>query len=376
MKVLVIEYRDMSHPEAGGAEVVLFEILSRLAGQGVQIDYLCNRHGKAPHEEMINGVRYLRHGYQGYFNWLVPILYRRTLRRNRYDLIFEGIDKLPFLMPLFERNIPVMCLIPHLFGKSVFQEAPVWLGSYVYLMEKLIPRVYRNCLISVPSKSTRDDLVARGLPGGHIRVINNGLSAESYTPPDQKQFEDHPLLVYVGRIKKYKEIELGMKALQLLIPNYPTIEYRIIGSGSYRSELEAVAEKLGVARHVTFTGFVSEEVKRESLQKAHILLYTSPKEGWGISALEANASGTLVVASNSPGLREAVVDGKTGFLTPHGDIQALAQRIDRLLSDPALYNTMRAEALVWAHSFSWDRMACETHEAMTAACRTAPTTPP
>ena len=373
MKVLVIEYRDLSHPEAGGAEVVLSEILSRLAAQGIRIDYLCNRHGRAPREEIVKGVRYLRHGHQAYFNWLVPLLYRTKLRRNGYDLIFEGIDKLPVLMPLFERRVPVMCLIPHLFGTSVFLEASPWLGAYVYLMEKLIPPVYRNCLISVPSQSTRDDLVARGLPVGHIRVINNGLSSENYTPPDSKQFEDHPLMLYVGRLKKYKEIELGMKALQLLIPKYPTLEYRIIGSGDYRTRLESIASTLGVSRHVTFTGFITEEAKREALKKAHVLLYTSPKEGWGISAVEANASGTLVVASNSPGLSEAVSDGKSGFLVPHGDVQAIARSVDRLLSDPPLYNTMRIEALAWARRFSWDRMARETLDLMTAACRKSST---
>ena len=91
-----------------------------------------------------------------------------------------------------------------------------------------------------------------------------------------------------------------------------------------------------------------------------MLIYTSPKEGWGLSVVEANACGTPVVASDAPGLRESVKNGETGFLIPHGDVPALAQRIDQLLSDAKLYETFRQNGLAWAHTFTWERAAAET----------------
>ena len=84
--------------------------------------------------------------------------------------------------------------------------------------------------------------------------------------------------------------------------------------------------------------------------------------------VEANACGTPVVASDSPGLRESVVDGRTGFLVPHGDVPALAQRIDQLLSDEALYARMRAAAVEWGQGFTWERGAKETLALMERAC--------
>src|SRR5204863_6777869 len=88
-----------------------------------------------------------------------------------------------------------------------------------------------------------------------------------------------------------------------------------------------LAASLGIAGGVRFLGFVAEEEKRRRLRRAWALLFPSPKEGWGISNVEAAACGTPALASDSPGLRESVRDGETGFLVTHGDAHALAQRM-------------------------------------------------
>ena len=362
MRLLIIEYRDITHPEAGGAEVILQEVFKRIVAAGHEVDYLCNRHPGAKDEEFIDGIRFIRRGQQPYFNLLAPWVYRSELRKNKYDVIVEGIDKLPFFMPLFQHEVPVLCIVPHLFGTTVFREASLPAGAYVYAHEKLIPRVYRKCLFSVLSQGTRDDLIRRGVSAGNIQVIYSGLSQEQYSAPLEKPASDHPVLLYLGRIKKYKGIELGLQAVQRLRDKYPTIEYQIVGAGDYLDALRGLTEQMGLSRNVTFTGIKRGQEKTELLQRASLLLYTSPKEGWGLSVVEANTCGTPVVASDSPGLRESVVDGKTGFLVPHGDVQELANRIDEMLSDPLLYRRMRGEAIVWGRRFTWERSVQETLE--------------
>ena len=369
MKILIIEYRDITHPEAGGAEVILLEIFKRIVAQGHTVDYLCNGHGRAPREEYIEGIRILRRGRQPYFNIIVPWVYRFELKKNGYDLIIEGIDKLPFFMPLFERKVPVLCVIPHLFGTTVFREASFLVGSYVYLYERLIPLVYRKCMFSVLSQGTRDDLIGRGLPAKQLRVIYSGLSQDQYDAPTLKPVADHPILIYLGRIKKYKGIELGVEAVKLLKDKYPSIEYQVVGTGDYLDDLKHLVSRAGVNDRVSFLGHKRGREKTALLQQANVLLYTSPKEGWGLSVVEANLCGTVVVASDAQGLRESVVNGKTGFLVQHGDIKALAKRIDELLSNPALYDAMRAEAIIWAKSFTWERATGETLTLMQEECR-------
>jgi glycosyltransferase involved in cell wall biosynthesis len=87
----------------------------------------------------------------------------------------------------------------------------------------------------------------------------------------------------------------------------------------------------------------------------HVL--TSPKEGWGIAALEAAGCATATIASDAPGLRDAVVHGRTGWLVPHGDVGALADRLGALFQDPRERDRLGAEARRFAEGFSWDASA-------------------
>ena len=372
MKILLIEFRDLTHPEAGGAEVVLQQVFRRIVAAGHQVDYLCNHYAGAAREEVRDGIRILRRGRQPYFNFLVPWVYRRELRRNHYDVIVEGIDKVPFNMPWFERRVPVVCIVPHLFGTTVFREASKPVAAYVYLLERSIAQAYRHCLFSVLSDSTKADLTGRGLPAANVRVIRSGLTQEDYSAPAVKPVGDHPVILYVGRLKRYKGIELGFDAIARLREKFPRIEYAIVGGGDHLPELQRQVAARGLADNVSFRGFVKHAEKVALMQRASVLIYTSPKEGWGLSVIEANACGTPVIASDAPGLRESVKNGATGFLVPHGDATALAQRIDQLLSEPALYAAFRQNGLAWAHSFTWERASAETLALLEEACRRGP----
>ena len=97
-----------------------------------------------------------------------------------------------------------------------------------------------------------------------------------------------------------------------------------------------------------------------SLRRAWATLFASPKEGWGITNLEAAASGTPVIASNSPGIRESVRHGETGFLVPHGDVAAMAGSMRNLSGERALVEHLGIAARRFAEGFSWQRAAEET----------------
>ena len=360
MRILIIEYRDLTHPEAGGAELILFEIFGRLVRAGHEADYLCTMHPGAKPEEKIQGLNVIRRGGQAFFNFTVPRVYRKELRQRHYDVIVEGIDKLPYFLPVFEKRVPFVCVIPHLFGTTVFREVGFLKGSYVLFYERFIPFVYRQAKISVLSGSTRHDLIARGLPVENVRMIHPGLNHELYTAPATKPLANHPIVIYLGRIKKYKGVDIGMQAVALLRERYPDIEYQIVGTGSYVPDLHRLAQTLHLENNVSFLGHKAGKEKVALLQRANVVVYPSPKEGWGLSVIEANACGTPAVVSNSPGLQEAAVDGETGFLVTHGDARALADKIERLLADPQLYDRLRANAIAWARKFTWERATDQT----------------
>jgi glycosyltransferase involved in cell wall biosynthesis len=94
-------------------------------------------------------------------------------------------------------------------------------------------------------------------------------------------------------------------------------------------------------------------VKKRLLQSAHIVVNPSLKEGWGLTVLEANASGTTVVGAEVPGLRDSIHHGKTGLLVPYGDPKALAEAVGQLLADGDLRQRMTHQALDWVKHFNW-----------------------
>jgi glycosyltransferase involved in cell wall biosynthesis len=111
---------------------------------------------------------------------------------------------------------------------------------------------------------------------------------------------------------------------------------------------------------VRFLGRISEAEKLALLRRSWALAFASPKEGWGITNLEAAACATPVVASNSPGIRESVRDGETGFLVSHGNIPAMSAAMRRIAESPELVDALGTNARVFAESFTWERAAAQT----------------
>jgi len=155
-------------------------------------------------------------------------------------------------------------------------------------------------------------------------------------------------------------VDHAIRALALARRERPDLRLLVAGSGDDRPRLEALVAELGQRDAVEFLGFVSEARKLELLRSVWANLFPSPKEGWGITNVEAAACGTPSLASDSPGLRDSVRHGETGYLVPHGDPEGLAQRMLELARDPGRVATLGAAARRFAESLSWERAADET----------------
>jgi glycosyltransferase involved in cell wall biosynthesis len=282
----------------------------------------------------------------------------RHLKRRPFDLIIEDLNKVPLFTPWWVRS-PLVLLVHHLFGRIAFQEAPLPIALATWLLERPVPRIYRRLPVLAVSQSTADDLVARGFHADRITVIPNGIDLDNYSPDPAQRFPE-PTLLYLGRLKRYKRVDLVLLAFARLITRGVRARLIIAGQGDRADELRQMRDELGLASQVDMPGFVSEAEKRRLLRGAWVHVLTSAKEGWGITNLEAAACGTPTVASNAPGLRDSVIDGETGILVPHGDVEALAVVLGRLIEDAPLRAKLSAGAREFATRFSWDRSADQT----------------
>lgn len=366
MRILAFNWRDPRHPEAGGAELHLFEILRRCVRDGDEAVWLAERFPGAPERDLIDGIRVHRCGTWYNAHLSLGSLYRRTYRRERFELVLEDINKVPFFTPLYAAA-PVLAIVPHLFGGTVFREASVPVGLLVWAHELMIPTVYRRTPFLAISESTRDDLARRGIARERISVVRCGLTQEDYgvtTPPERR---DAPRVVFLGRLRKYKGAQHAIRALPRIRELVPRATLTVIGDGPYRPALERLGRSLGVSESISFLGALPHAAKVAALNEAQVAVCPSPKEGWGLTVIEANACGVPVVASRSPGLVESVRDGETGFLTPHGDAGALAEAVARLLNDRDLRLRQAAAARTWAAGFDWERCYRESRAVMAGA---------
>lgn len=360
LRLLVVNWQDRRNPQAGGAEIHLHEIFGRLAERGHRVTLLCSNWPGGEPREAVDGIDVHRVGTRYTF----PLYARRAYRRlaaEGYDVIVEDVNKLPLFTPGWS-DVPVVCLVPHLFGTTAFAQESWPVAATVWLTERAMPRAYAESPLVVISESTADDLVERGFDRTRIVVSHPGIDHGRCTPGPAgagSERSAEPTLVYVGRLKRYKSVDVVLRALARLAEDRVRVRLIVAGKGDDRLRLERLAAGLRLEALVDFLGYVSEDEKVSLLRRAWANVYPSPKEGWGITNIEAAACGTPSLASDAPGLRESVVDGRTGRLVPYGDVDAWAAAVRGLVAAPEEMERMGRAAVGFAGRFTWDRTTDE-----------------
>jgi glycosyltransferase involved in cell wall biosynthesis len=361
--VLAVNFRDPGHPEAGGAELHLEEILLEAVRRGMKVTWLAAGFPGGASELEHRGMRVVRRGSWWNFNLVVPGVLRREFSNPPPSLVIEDINKVPCFTP-FGTRAQVAAVVPHLFGATAFREASLPVAAMVVAFEALIPWVYRRSRFLAISESTRDDLAKRGIPPERVTVVHCGLDHESYRLEPSVSKSGHPSIVFVGRLRRYKGLDGVMRVMPAVLRRLPTARLEVIGDGPYGEALKASAARLGIERSVDFLGFLPRTEKVRRLQQAWVLVQPSPKEGWGLTVVEAGACGTAVVASNSPGLRDSVRDGETGLLVPHDDDARLTEALLSVLENRGLRERLAAAGVAWAARFTWPDCARRSLDAL------------
>lgn len=359
MRILLTNWNDRENPQAGGAEIHLHELFGRIAQWGHSVQLITSGWPGCAPQALVDGIQVTRVGGRHSFAWQARGAVRLALRAQPFDVVVEDINKVPLFLPTLTR-LPFVAIVPHLFGTTAFAEASLPLASVVWASEQPIPWVYWKAGFHAISESTRDDLVRRGIPADRVVVIHPGVDSVLYRPDPATPRAERPTFLYLGRLKRYKGVEFALRAVAAARQARPDITLDICGQGDDRPRLEALAAEIGLAGAVRFLGFVSEEEKLWLLRRAWAVVFPSPKEGWGITNVEAAACGTPALASDSPGLRESVRHGVTGYLVPHGDSQALANRMLELAADAGLVDRLGRAARGFAEGLSWDSAARAT----------------
>jgi glycosyltransferase involved in cell wall biosynthesis len=343
--VLFLNWRDRRHPEGGGSEQYVHRVAEGLAAAGLRVRLFCAAHDRAPADEVVAGVQVVRRG--GRFG-----VYPRGLahvRRHRPRLVVDVQNGIPFASPLVTRA-PVVVLLHHVHR----EQWPILFGPRLgalgwWVESRFAPWVYRGCRYVTVSAATADELADLGVSPDRITVVHNGVDPG---PPVAVPPAAGPRLVTVGRLVPHKRVEHAIDVVARLRAGHPGLTLDVVGEGWWGGRLRAHARERGVDDLVRFHGFVDERTKHELLAGAWLHLCPSVKEGWGLVVTEAAGHGVPTVAYRSAGgLRESVLDGRTGVLVD--DLDAMVTAVDRLLTDPRERAGLGAAARHRAGARTW-----------------------
>ncbi len=365
MHIAIFNWRDVKHPQAGGAEVVTYQVARCWAADGHRVTWFAASFPDAPPRETLDGVEVVRRGRQYTVHYHAWRFYRRELR-GRVDVLIDQVNTIPFFTPLYVRERAFVWA--HQLAREVWwYEMPFPVSLVGYLLEPLYWQVYRRTPALVGADSIERDLRRLGLR--RFARFTYGVDITPLPDPPTRP-PGPPTVLYVGRLVPSKRVDAVIEAAAHARQRLPGLRLIVAGGGEpgYSTQLEKLAARLGLEGCVTFAGRVSDEEKRRLMRQADALALASVREGWGLVVVEANALGTPAVVYDVPGLRDSVRDGQTGLICRPNTPQALGEALADLLGDSERLAGMSAAAWAYSREFTWARSAREMIQGI-EACR-------
>ena len=347
-RILVVNWRDLENPEAGGAEVFTHEVAKQWVAQGNEVTLLASGFPGGAATAELDGVRVQRLGRLRTGSYHAHVQ-RELMRLHDVDLVVESINTLAFLTPLWRHRLPPTITLVHQLAVDVWDEEfsrPLaWLGRRV---ERGLLHPYRDVPVAAVSNSTRNDLLQLGLT--NVTVVRPGRDE----PPDILGLgkESVPTFLFVGRLAANKRPDHAVEAFRIIKDELASARLWLVGTGPLEAELART-----LPEDATLLGRVPRDELYARMATAHCLLMPSVREGWGMVVVEANSVGTPAVGYDVGGIRDSIRNGRTGLLASAGDPVGLATAALSLVTDESSYEAIRAAAIDWAYSFSWEKTA-------------------
>lgn len=352
MRITWLSWKDINHPEAGGAERVSDEIRIRLAQDGHEVTLITAGYVDAKSEENVRGVRVLRAGSR----FTVYIKARKLFRSlPPQDLVVDEMNTIPFFASFYRSKGSTVLLTYQLARQVWFYQMAFPLSYIGYWLEpiylRLLSRRYKHVLTE--SESTKQDLAKYGYASSLVSVFRVGMDLPRPTSLPNHQISN--TVIFLGAFRPMKRPLDAIVAFEKARDTQPMLKLVMAGStnGAYAQKVIDYVKSSRHSEAIDIKGRVSEEQKISLLKKADLILVTSIKEGWGLIVTEANSQGTLAVVYDTDGLRDSVVANKTGLIVASGDTIAMATAITSILANTKKYQELRQTAFKHSAQFTY-----------------------
>jgi glycosyltransferase involved in cell wall biosynthesis len=316
VRILVFNWKDLDHPAAGGAEVFTERVAEQLVARGHEVTLFVATVAGRPEREVRNGYQIVRRGSR-FTVYREARAFWRSEGSSWADVVLDEVNTRPFLTPRYVRDRPVLALFHQLAREIWKYEMPFPVSvAGRYWFEPRWLRAYRDVPTITVSASSAASLAAYGL--GDVEVVPQG--SEPIVAPDVVK-EPTPTVVFLGRLNAMKRPDDAIEAVRTIRARHPDVRLWVLGDGPRLEELQRRNDEF-----VELFGHVSATERELRLARAHVLVATSVREGWGLNVSEAAACGTPAIGYAVPGLVDSV-PASGGLLVEPGPA-ALAGALD------------------------------------------------
>jgi glycosyltransferase involved in cell wall biosynthesis len=341
-----VAFREVTGLRARGIEATLFAPASRDAHHASSEKSFIKRLPTAWHIGNASWLKGIREAVKGF-----DILHLHWPYFGTIDRLLLSTDGLPPIVMTFHMDAK-----PH----GWFEAVPIMLER-AFVQPFLINKVEKLLVSSFDyaASSSIASFVTR--EPGRVVELPFGVDLDRYSPGPSMRArfavpEDAPTIFFLGGLDKAHAFKGVGNLLEAMAQLDPTTHLLIVGDGDLRAQYEEQARRLGIDRRTHFLGRVDDPTAIDAYRSADVFAFpsTNTAEAFGLVALEAQACGLPVVASDLPGLRQVVRHNETGVLVKPGSVPELALGLHRVLSDAPFRKRLADAAKIHAQIFSWE----------------------
>jgi len=291
-----------------------------------------------------------------------PLKILKSLNVFEYGKVALSFRLLYFLIPFLDNNFDIIHChfgpngIHGMYLKKIGINGKLVTTFHGYDMSSFIinngNNVYEKLFLTgdmfLPiSDYWKEKLIRLGCNKKKIILHHMGINLEKFKFSERRKQPGEPIkILTIGRLVEKKGHKYAIQAIAKIIKKYKNIEYIIAGDGPFRSKLEDLILELGIKSYIKFLGAVEENEVLKLYQQSHIFILPSAtasdgnQEGIPVVLMEAQVTGLPIISTYHTGIPEVVVDGKSGFLVPEGDVDTLTDKLKYLIEHPEIWPYM------------------------------------
>jgi len=347
MRILIFNWKDIKHGQAGGAEYATHKLAQELVKLKHQVTVFSSQPKQLSAFESIYGVSVYRGGNALTVYWQAYKYYKNNYKK--FDIVIDQIHGMPFFTPLYVK-IPILVYIHEIAGPIWFKEFNWFLGLIGYFFEKIYFLIYRQNYFLTDTKHTDGELEKHGISHNRIFILPLTIDAK---PLIKTAKTINPSIIYFGRITPMKQLELLINATKILIKKIPDLKVIIAGKAKeeYLNKLKKLITNSDLNQQILLENNVSEKKKLNLLRQSWIQVHPSIKEGFGITVLEAATQATPTIAFDVPGLNLIIKNGVNGYIVKSDSVANLASYVLSLIKDKSKLTQLQQSSYRWSKTF-------------------------